>query len=291
MRPKSELERVVQELDRQNPYEPGDERHVRNEIANALELSHFFTQSLCTSAYETWVQQAEYAQEHLPKGCQVTLYPPPETPPNASPKHKGPGALTKAELSLITGLSVLHILRLWHGIESPIARDFQRKIAWQLEDRMPRVSPDLFHNPLMVIAFVHSCNVDKHGVAPFAPPGMRKFLNSRWAMLSDILMVLTFLGNGKNANRILMYASRLVRSNCAFMAVLVTWLGVRALKHAHPSLIEHPTTRAYLERAYRNHAKLVARSDHRLLRRVPPFRQVVEPGVRIVDVDAWLTTG
>lgn len=291
MQAKTEIERVVQTIDRKNPHAPGDEAFALNEIANALELSHFFTQPLCTSAYEAWVWQAAYTQEHLSWNCQITMYPPPETPPNASPKYNGPGALTKAELSLITGLSTLHILRLWHGVASPIARDFQRKIVWQLEDRMPSVSPDLFHNPLMVIVFVHSCNADRYGVPPFAPPGMRAFLNARWAMLSDILMVLTFLDNGKNADHILMYASSMVRTNCTFMAVLVSWLGARALKYVHPSLIENPTTCAFFERAYRRHTRLVENSDRELLRRIPPFHQVVEPGVRIVDVSAWLTTG
>lgn len=291
MQAKTDIERVVQTVERENPHAPGGEAYAQYEIANALELSHFFTQTLCTSAYEAWVRQAEYVQEHLPANSRITMYPPPETLPNASPGYKGPGGLTAPELSLISGLSVLHILRLWHGVASPVPRDFQRKIVWQLEDRMPRVSPDLFHNPLMVIAFVHSCNVDKYGVPPFAPTGMRTFLNARWAMLSDILMILTFVGNGKNADRVLMYASKMVRSNCAFMAVLVSWLGVRALKYVHRPLIEDPATRAVFEHAYRRHARLVEQTHPLLLHRIPPFRQVVEPGVRVVDVGAWLTTG
>lgn len=279
---------IIQTLDRKNPHSPHSEAYDQHEIDCAKKMCDFFTQQLCNQAYETWCQQATFAKTVLPPNCRITLYPPPETAPDCAPESKSAHVITKPERSFLSGMAMVHVLRLWHGAKSDIARAYLRRIEGQLEDRMPLIAPKLFHNPLMVIVWAHTCNVDREGALPFAPPAMRNFLTSRCAMLSDFTMVLAFLGEGRSASRVLMYASSFVRRNCAFMVMCVSWLGAPAMRWVHPTLLENPRTRLFLQRAYKRYGRIVAHKDRRLLSHVPPFRTFTNPEVKLVDANAWL---
>ena len=271
-------DKVVGSLERRNPNPVGSDAYKYFEIGCAKKLSHLFVTQIIEDALRVWVDRSSSMMRFAGFESQT---PPPSQTLRASD-------FSAAEQSLITSFATLHILRLWHGPTSPTPHHFLMAIERRLNERVHRVAPRLFDDPLIAIIYVHAVNMDPDGPHPFTSCHMRSFMNKDSPLLDDTTLVLTFLGSGINAKRVLSFASERVRSQGHFMTALITWLGAPALKCIHHTLLDNPNMDACMRISYAAYAVNI----HKQLGYVPQWLLSYDTAMHTIvdmcDVEAWL---
>ena len=277
MLPPTRHDTVVSELNRRNPNPLGSDAYTYFEIGCAKKLSHLFVVQIIEDALRVWTDRSSSMMRVAGFESQT---PPPFQILRASD-------FSPAEQSLITSFATLHVLRLWHGPASAIPHHFLMAIERRLNERIHKVAPRLFDDPLIAIIYVHAVNADPDGPRPFTSCHMRSFMNKDSPLLDDTTLVLTFLGSGINAKRVLSFASERVRSQGHFMTALITWLGVPALRCIHQTLFDNPNMDACMRISYAAYAANV----HKQLGYMPEWLldyDVVMHTIELCDVDLWL---